>query len=141
MGSLAVVKHFDVFGHGHARPWPGGEDVLVVHFVFEAGKKCLGHGIIPAHCETWKWLVWDWLAGWVLALQYRLFVTHQHTDIQGIVIPANCPFNRYWLAGTVPVHLGNLIRRLSAEKRRRDSSLMVLAGPRPAGKIDTTPMM
>ena len=79
-------------------------------------------GVAPAHCETWKWLVWDWLAGWVLALQYRLFVTHQHTDIQGIVIPANCPFNRYWLAGTVPVHLGNLIRRLSAEKRRRDSS-------------------
>lgn len=49
MGSLAVVKYFDVFGHGHACPSSTGEDLVVVHFVFQAGEKRLGYGIIPTH--------------------------------------------------------------------------------------------
>lgn len=49
MQSLAVIEHFDIFGHGHARPPPGRKDLLVVHFVFQAGEKRLGHGATPAH--------------------------------------------------------------------------------------------
>lgn len=49
MGPLAVVKHFDVFGHGHPCPGSGGEHLVVIHFVFHAGKKRLGNGIIPGH--------------------------------------------------------------------------------------------
>ena len=45
MRSLAVIKHFDVFGHRHPRPGPGDEDVLVIHFVFQTGEKRLGHGV------------------------------------------------------------------------------------------------
>ena len=49
MGSLAIVKYSDVFGHCHACPGPCGKDLLVVHFVFQAGEKRFGYGIIPAH--------------------------------------------------------------------------------------------
>ena len=38
MGSLAVLKHFDIFGHCHACPGPGGKDLLVIHFVFKLAK-------------------------------------------------------------------------------------------------------
>lgn len=49
MQPLAVVKHFDVLGHGHARPGSGCENLWLVHLVFQACKKRLGHGIVPAH--------------------------------------------------------------------------------------------
>jgi len=48
MGALAVIKHFDVFGFGHASSGPGGEDLLVVHFVFQTGEKRLSDGVVPA---------------------------------------------------------------------------------------------
>ena len=38
MRSLAVVKYFDIFGHGHACPEPGSKDMLVVHLVFRLAK-------------------------------------------------------------------------------------------------------
>lgn len=42
MGSLAVIKHFDVLGHGHACSNPSGKHLVVIHFVFQTGKKRLG---------------------------------------------------------------------------------------------------
>lgn len=45
--SLAVIKHFHVFGHGHPGPSSGGKDPLVIHFLFQTSEKRLGYGILP----------------------------------------------------------------------------------------------
>ena len=56
MGSLAVVKHFDVFDHGHPCPSFGREDLFGDTSVFQAGESVSATALsqqIPVRSIDW----------------------------------------------------------------------------------------
>ncbi len=56
------------------------------------------------------WLVWDWLAEWVLAVLPCGRDSNKNWPPSG-ALPSTRP-SMGWAAGTCPAHIGDLIRRL-----------------------------